>query len=249
MFERMNACKATACGLALIAIAVIAWPRSVQAEEKTVRTSDGKGANAELRKNDNINHTDGGKIAEAHGELNCRFNDGLHPESKGQRNEVIALRFDLSGVDRTKISTARLELTAFRDFPTDTGGGLQVFGLKPTAAKQDWQEDGVKFSSMPGLTWDGNPKTRGLKDEDTVSLGKLTWKELPKKNATLRFDDAALAQFLQGAGNLVTIILMQDQPGNGQVRIAAKEADSLDGGNPSGKAGDFAPRLVFELGL
>lgn len=247
MFKSTNAGRATVWGAALIALAAIALPTSARAEEKVIKTSDGNGADAELRKNDNINHADGGKSAEAHGELNCRFNNGLHPESKGQRNEVIALRFDLSGIDRSKISAARLELVAFRDFPSDTGGGLQVFGLKPSVAKQDWDEEGVKFSTMPGLTWDGNPKTRGLKEDDTVSLGKLKWQEPPKKSAILRFDDAALTPFLQSAGDLVTIILMQDQPSNGQVRIAAKEADSLDGGKPSGNPGDFAPRLVFEL--
>src|SRR5262245_9339656 len=92
-----------------LAIAVFACLTAfASAGEKAVRTNDGKGADAELRESDNINHMDGGKNSGPNGELNCRFNDGLHPESKGQRNEVIALRFDLTGIDRTKIESARL---------------------------------------------------------------------------------------------------------------------------------------------
>src|SRR5262249_47887637 len=144
-----------------IAVAMGIPTAQLRAEEKTIKTSDGKGADVELRKSDNINGSDGGKSAGPHGELNCRFNDGLNPESKGQRNEIIALRFDLTGVERTKIEHARLQLVAFRDFPGDNGGGLQVFGLQPSAAKQTWDEDRVKFSTMPGLKFDGNPKTRG----------------------------------------------------------------------------------------
>jgi hypothetical protein len=41
---------------------------------------------------------------------------------------------------------------------------------------------------------------------------------------------------------------MQDKASNGQIRIASKEATSLDGDEPAAKTpGEFAPRLVLEL--
>jgi len=173
------------------------------------------------------------------------------------RNELIALRFDLSSVDLNDYIGATLNLTWFRNESSQRY--YRVWGVRSGAVGGDnngqtpgftdatWDETSVVMSTMPGLIYDGDPATQGINPADTTDLGGGQFSNATKGDLEV-IDVPGLFSFLENhPTDQVTLILGRDldlTPGStGQDRFASKEAAALDGGSPSGSAGDFAPFL------
>jgi hypothetical protein len=211
-----------------------------------VTTADGSGADAELRENDN-----GDAGAGTSPTLNARFNNST-------RNEIIALRFDLEATDRAAIDTAALQLTSHRG--QDQTRNLRVYGVindttggdnngfTPGYNDNNWSESAVRFSTMPGLLWDGNSATRSLRTPTLVDLGAANAGGL-SKGGELAYTSPALLNFLRShPDQWLTLLISSDTVAEGQSRWAAKEATELESGSPSGPASWFAPRLSLRMG-
>jgi hypothetical protein len=188
--------------------------------------------------------------------MNTRF-------SATDRNEIMVMRFDLTGINVAAATSATLNLTHHRN--NTSVRPYIVYGVKdgavggdnntPTTPAQGyddntWDENVVRMSTMPGLIYDGDTvNTQGINATDTVNLGGGNFINALKGDVDT-LSAAGLLAFLQAhPDNLVTLIVARD-PSNlstGQDRFATKEATSLDGGTPTGNAGDFAPYLEFDI--
>jgi PEP-CTERM motif len=185
-------------------------------------------------------------------------NDQLNTRITTDRNELIALRFDLTDVVLDAASTATLNLYNFRDASArpyivygvnDGATGGDNNGTVAGFSDDNWDETSVVMSTMPGLIYDANAATQGINATDTVNLGGGSF-AASTKGQVQTLAATGLLSFLQGhPDNLVTLILARN-PSNttsGQDRFASKEATALDGGTPTGAAGSFAPYLQFEI--
>lgn len=170
----------------------------------------------------------------------------------GANNEVMAYRFDLTGIDRSQITAATLNLTNYRDNTTRT---IHAFGVADGATGTDttpgwddntWSEATAVYSTMPGLVYDNNAATH---DETGTDLGAIALSTTASLKGTLNtFADPAIANFLiNHPDDVVTILVRSDNSSSGQARMASREATSLENGTPSGAAGDFAPYLDVTL--
>ncbi len=229
----------TACAfLCLGATAVVCLvPTRSSADIRT--TAYGAGADVELRE-----HTDSGANTPA---MNTRTS------SSGDRNEVIALRFDLSGYTLSDLTGVTLSVINFRN--DSSTRKVALYGVHPDALPptgsftvDTWDETTVKFSTMPGLLApDGNFLTQSLNLDKLTPLGQISYhpnsEGLPEV-----FSDPALTTFIQtySGGNLVTFLLAQatDYSTTGQARIASKEATALNSSDP---LDDYAPYLTFSV--
>ncbi|HVR35304.1 MAG TPA: Ig-like domain-containing protein [Methylomirabilota bacterium] len=208
-----------------------------------VSTAAGNGADLEIREPSNdVSNGDS---------MNTRTS------GNGDRNEVVALRFDLEGFTLAELQEVSLNIVNYRDnsarevalygVAQGTAGGTGLF------TTEDWTESGVVvFGDMPGLlVTDGDFLTQSLNMDALTPLGQITFSSLTKGTAET-FNDPALTSFLQGytGSSLVTFILAAapDYTSSGQARFASREATALDGGTPLGEAGDFAPYLSFRTG-
>ncbi len=102
---------------------------------------------------------------------------------------------------------------------------------------------------MPGVLYDGNPVTQGIVAADTTSLGGGAF-DGGAKGAVMTLDTPSLLSFIQAhPDDLLTFLINWDPStsSTGQDRFASKEATSLDGGTPTGAAGDFAPYLELNV--
>lgn len=188
-------------------------------------------------------------------QLNARTSSG------GDRNEIIALKFDFSSVNLAQVTGATLNLIHFR---TGSSRMYNVWGVKDGSVGADnntgttpaqgyddntWDEAVVKMSTMPGLLFDGDPATQGIVVADTTSLGSGAF-DGGDKGAVMTLNTPSLLSFLQThPDNLVTVLVNWDPStsSTGQDRFASKEATSLDGGTPTGAEGDFAPFLELNV--
>jgi hypothetical protein len=197
-------------------------------------------ADVEVREQNNTGTTG------AAGSLNSRW------LNTGANNEVMAFRFDLTGYDRSQLSGATLNLINHRDNSSRT---IRAFGVADGATGVDttpgwddnnWDEASVVYRTMPGLAGDNNAATQ---DETGVDLGTfalVTGTSL--KGTVSTFSDAAITTFLQThADDIVTILVRSNNSSSGQARMASREAVALDGGSPTGAAGDFAAYLQFNV--
>jgi len=193
-------------------------------------------------------------------------NDGLlnvRTSSGNDRNEIIALRFDLSSVNLANVTSATANLIHNRTGSTRTYivygvkdgavGGDNNTGTTPAQGFDDntWNEALVKFSTMPGLLYDGDPAAarQGIVAADTTNLGGGAF-NAGAKGAVQPLSTPSLLSFLQAhPDSLVTLLIAKDTAAlsTGQDRFASRQATSLDGGTPSGIAGDFAPYLELEV--
>lgn len=193
-------------------------------------------------------------------------NDGLlnvRTSSGNDRNEIVALRFDLSSVNVASITGATVNLIHNRVGSTRT---YIVYGVKDGSLGPDnntpttpargyddntWDEALVKFSNMPGLFYDGNPAagSQGIVAADTVNIGNGAFNG-GAKGVIQPLTTPGLLSFLQShPDSLVTLLIAKDTAAlsTGQDRFASRNATSLDGGTPSGAAGDFAPYLEVDV--
>lgn len=222
--------------------AVLICAVSAQAALMTVRTSDGNGADTELREDESLQRG-------ASQDLNTRW------ESPPVNLEIIALRFDLTGVNRSLISGASLEMMANRNLPANQG--IQYWGLNSSVSGQNWTE-GVANSTwnalnpFPGLTHDSDLTTLPINAADTTSLGSVSWTSFPLAGDFVALSNQDLIDFLKnGTGNLATFFALRlNASPTTQVRFASKENEAL--GNtgsvvPPTIHPERAPRLVLNL--
>lgn len=172
-------------------------------------------------------------------------------------NEVIALRFDLTGHPIGQLRDVTLNLINFRNNGQrllhfygvkDGTVGLDNNGVTPGFTDNTWDEASpdLRFSTMPGLYYNGEPD-QGYDTNNVVDLGTLTMHGTKAKPEV--FASQALTDFInQSPDPLITILVDVDTLSTGQSRFASKEATALDGGSPTGEPGDFAPYLSFRVG-
>jgi hypothetical protein len=187
--------------------------------------------------------------------LNSRTNGAL-------QNEVMAFRFDLTsalGSDpMSAIAGATFTLTNFRDNTTRT---IEAYGVAdgtlgndnngqtPGFDDNNWNETAttLRWSTMPGLVYDGNTTTAGIHASAT-NLGSFALSAASLKGTTNTFSDPAITAFLNShPDTIVTILVRTITSSSGQARMASREATALDAGTPTGAAGDFAAVLTFQV--
>lgn len=230
--------KTTCVSLGIAATSILClFPNPSSADIRT--TAYGAGADVELRE-----QTDSGANNPS---MNTRTS------SAGDRNEVIALRFDLSGFTLSDLTGVTLSVINFRN--DSSTRRVALYGVHPDALPAsgsftvaNWDETTVKFSTMPGLLApDGNNLTQSLNLDKLTALGQISYhpnsEGLPEV-----FSDPGLTTFIQtySGGNLVTFLLAQatDYTTTGQARIASKEATALATTDP---LDDYAPYLTFSV--
>lgn len=189
-------------------------------------------------------------------QLNARHNGPTDPD----KNEIIVLRFDLTGNNRSTIESAELQLTNYRGGRDNSGRPLRFWGVNDgatgynaitasegPATDNDWPENSTIFSTTPGLEFDADSGTRGVRSDRVTDLGLRpgpVGEEDEGSLATLATTE--LTDFLVNhPDDIVTILVEVEADSNGQMRYASKEADSLD--TIAGTPGEFAPTLVLEI--
>ncbi len=180
----------------------------------------------------------------------------------GNRNEIIGLRFDTTGVNFANVTAATLKMVWHRDSNTnsrpwvlygvnDGAVGGDNNGMTPGYDDNTWSEAAVRMSTMPGLIYDGDSTTQGINGATTTNLGTGTFvPPAVTKGSVYTFAPASLLTFLSShPDNLVSLLLAapSNSTQTGQDRFATKEATSLDAGAPTGPAGSFAPILELTL--
>ncbi len=183
-------------------------------------------------------------------DLNSRYTTNAN----GERNEVIALKFDLSNVAPGQITAVDLRLVNHRS-NANSANRIHIYGvnngatgrnaidaLDGTYTDNDWPESGIVFSQMPGLEYDNSVAIQNcvLLDRVTdlgsvyVSAGNRTSAE----GTELIFSNDKLKDFLAShPDRVVTILLVADAPiSNNQKRFTAREATHLFSGPILGTA-------------
>jgi hypothetical protein len=175
------------------------------------------------------------------------------------RNEIIGLKFDLTGINFANVTAASVRMIWHRDSNAqnrpwvmygvnDGAMGGDNNGMTPGYDDNTWVENSVRMSTMPGLIYDGVVPTQGVNGATTTNLGGGNFPGAVTKNSSYTFSPASLLTFLSShPDDLVTLLIAapSDSTATGQDRFASKEATSLDGGSPTGPVGSFAP--VLEL--
>ncbi len=189
-------------------------------------------------------------------QLNARHNGPTDPD----KNEIIVLRFDLTGNDRSTIESAELQLTNYRGGRDNSGRPLRFWGVNDgatgynaitasegPATDNDWPENSTIFSTTPGLEFDADSGTRGVRSDRVTDLGLRPGPAEEEDEGSLAtLATTELTDFLVNhPDDIVTIIVEVEADSNGQMRYASKEASSLD--TLSGTEGEWAPRLVLEI--
>ena len=193
---------------------------------------------------------DGGGLSGATN-LNARF-------SNLDRNEVIALRFNLTGYNRSEIAGAAVRLVnfransasqTFRMYGVNDGatGYNAVITTEGTGTDDNWPESGTTFSSMPGLEFDASPTTRGIRSDRVTNLGTAAAPNTTE-GTEINLSTLALKDFLIAhEDSVVTILVVSETVNNNQKRFASREATTLEAGGTPKPAGTYAPRLVLDL--
>ena len=223
----------------LVAIGLIGTVRG-----HTVNTSVGNGSDVQMSEQSTPAASNGDA-------LNTRFS------STGLRNDVVGLRFDLSEYDLTTITNVSINVVNYRD---NDSRYVAIYGLTKGASggneaydTETWSDSLVSaWGDLPGLdVSDSDASTRSLDEysgnlvlivnETTMGAGKGTVSSYSSEELTtfVREFNGTNITFLITQGN--------SHESTGQFRFASKEAMALDGGSPSGAAGDFAPYLEFGL--
>lgn len=239
----------------LTVIATLGW--TVQASAVTVPTAAGNGADLEVEENFDA---DAGVVTDSgdgdDDEANARF-------SEAERNEFIALRFDVSGVEKSLIVDSAVNLIAFRS-GSNNEKDQRIWGVNSGVADlNSFDENSTVFSTMPGLSHDSNPTTQGVVDADTTFLGHFQMTD-PGEGGTMVINqdlldnsndpdgltpEASLDDFLRSLDSSDQAVFLIGGAGEstGQFRIATKEATSTSGGALTGDPGDLAPTLTYEI--
>ena len=206
------------------------------------------------------------EVTENHDGISTSLDAAAPPEAAGlnsrfsalDRNEVIVLRFDLAGQDRTEIAAAALRLVNHR-----TNAAAQTFRLygvhdgatgynaitttEGSGTDDDWPEDGTTFSTAPGLEFDADSTTRGIRSDRVTDLGTVVAPNTAE-GAEISLSTVELRDFLAAHGDdMVTILLVSESVNGNQKRFASREATTLESGGTPKPAGSYAPRLILDL--
>ena len=222
----------------IIALTLLTSAVICEAAPITITTAFGSGADAQVTENGDpaVSGGDGTEPT-----LNARYST-LSPDTNNDRNEYIFLRFDLAEITAGSVTTASLNLTAYR---TTDSYDLNIYGLNDNVSGQNWDEATVQFNSAPGLTFDGDSDSRGRVDADTTLLGGIT--ENASEGVLLSFSDADLISFLNAdTDGLVTFLIERETNVSGQARFASKEATTLGSGGTPVAAGTYASYLQLD---
>lgn len=182
--------------------------------------------------------------------LNTRFvND--------DRNEIMAFRFDLSGVDFNNVNSATLNLVHFRD--NNSQRPYMVYGVADGATGGDnngetpgyddntWDEGSVVMSTMPGVIYDGDATSQGINGTDTSNIGAGSFSDALEGQVEALTAPGLLGFLSSSPDSFVTLLVARDTSNlsSGQDRFASKEADALT--NLTGSAGDWSPFLEVNV--
>lgn len=209
-----------------------------------VSTAVGNGADAEMREHSN-NSANGVS-------MNTRTS------SNGDRNEMVALRFDLTGYNLSQLQNIKLNVVEHR---ANGAREVAVYGVTQGTTGEDgqlfttenWDEANLTtWASLPGLqATDGNFITQSLNTNSLVTV--VTNRAYTGGKADVdAFSTPELTAFVNGytGSSLITFIIAAGPAytSTGQGRIASKETVFLDANRPTAVAGDFAPFLSFTVG-
>ena len=244
-------------GILLSSIALCACLCVVPATAVTVTTTNGTGADravTECNYNAQTTNTLDGASGGADTQINARW-VSVSPFTN-HINEVIALRFDLTGYSLPACTNFQIQLFNHRTNTartlhyygvTNGTGGANNNGTVTNWTDDDWSESSsvLKFSTMPGLHFDGSSATKGF--SNTLDLGSAAMNAV-NEGTGVTFSSAALESFIQNhPNNLVTLLVGVDTSSTGQSRFTSKETTSTGTALFNGAAGDFAPRLNFSV--
>ncbi len=231
--------------LSLSVLATVLGAKVFAVDPPTFRVSTAFGAGADAQMNE---HNNNGATAGGAGDLNTRTS------SNGDRNEIVALRFDLTEHTLAGLADVTLNIINFRN---NSARLVALYGVKQGAvggtgvfSTEDWDEGALAaFGDMPGLTvTDADFITQNIDTNQVVFLGQITFANLTKGTVET-FSDPAITAFIRSyTGSKYVTFLLAAAPGytsTGQARFGAKEATGLENGDPAGSAGDFAPYLTF----
>lgn len=240
---------ALACGVLLLPVSGV-----------TVTTTNGAGADravVECNYTINAGTTNGtldGSSGGADTQINARW-VSVSPFTN-QVNEVIALRFDLTGYSLPACTNFQIQLFNHRTNSArilhyygvvNGAGGANNNGTVTNWTDDNWSESSsvLKFSTMPGLHYDGSSATKGF--SNTVDLGSATMNAV-NEGVAVTFSSAALESFIQAHPNSVlTILVGTDTSSTGQSRFCSKETTATALNVITGTAGILAPRLSFSV--
>lgn len=177
----------------------------------------------------------------------------MNARSISNRNEMIYVRFDLSAFTLADLTNVTLNLISFRDSASGDrtnrlfGVNLDATPTNGSFTPQNWDEGSIVFSTAPGVTNDGDSTTQGLDLAELTDLGEINTSSVTE-GQTITWSGSAITNFINSyAGSSVTFLVAGTNPAaTGQLRIATKEADALDG-EPAGTVGAFAPYLQFDV--
>lgn len=193
---------------------------------------------------------DGGSPGDATN-LNARF-------SNIDRNEVLALRFNLTGYDRASIASAAVRLVNYR--ANSASQTLRIYGVNDgatgynavtatdgTGTDDNWPESGTTFSTTPGLEFDAVATTRGVRPDRVTDLGTAVATNTAE-GTEVNISTAGLKDFLVAhPDNVVTILVVSETVNGNQKRFASREATTLESGGTAKPLGTYAPKLVVDL--
>jgi len=240
----------------LVLGALVCGSAPARAELVTISTFMGNGADNTVSEDSD---SPGGLNADSEGsnggQLSTFYTSDIYYEYDYYRNEMISLRFDLSGIpNKSLIQNASLNLYSFKDnyyHPLDfyaVAPGTQdaSSGYYP----DDWTE-GAEFEDLPGLDFDANALTLGLIPESTTHLGTHDGTNTDIEGALVTFSSAALDEFLQGLGNadsaMFFVAMWPQFPDGYRVQFVSRQGSASQTLVIDGDPGDFAPFLRFTV--
>jgi hypothetical protein len=205
-------------------------------------------ADAELRENGTTGIGDATDTGSGTGaSLNARWNFTTAPTN---RNEWIALKFDLSAyTNKAILENVALRTTMFRT-NTNNSKNLRLYALTPGTIGENWDEATITYGSMPGFTFDANSTTNILDVGGALqSLGTFGVSGFTAEGNVAEIDPASLTTFVKnmGSNNLLTLLISTQDSTTGQWRIASREATATETSVLTGPAGTFAPYLEFDV--
>jgi hypothetical protein len=179
--------------------------------------------------------------------LNARWN---YSSSPSNRNEWVALKFDLSDyADKSRLTNLSLRPTMFRGNANNTQT-LRLYALRPGTVGENWNESTITYGTMPGFTFDSFSTTNLLNvGGPLVDLGNFAYSGYTSEGNVGVINPASLTNLVQSMGDydLLTLLVSFGVSGNGQWRIASREATATETSVLTGPAGSFAAKLNFDV--
>lgn len=229
----------------LTAIVAASYALGVQAD--TVSTFIGSGADLEFR--EQINSSVFSQSASDGVSQNTRTSSG------GDRNEVVGLKFDLTGHTLTSLTGVSLNFYAYR--ADNSTRQVSLYGVVQGAVSgsgnfttETWNETATLYGDLPGLlATDNDPLTQNLNTAFVTPLGSYAITSGQPEGTVRSLSDPLITSFIQSysGSQYVTFILAANSTSTGQFRTATREATQTATGVLTGAAGSFAPYLSFTV--